>query len=299
MSLIRSQIWQENSKKYFSNVDDEYLSSFRKLGSSNGKLTSWNANEKTSRWFKFLLFNLVKSKSQNFFEDYKLLGNINLGSPIFINFNDCQINLDYFLALEEFYFVKNNIDTIRLKSIVEIGSGFGRTAHTFIKLLENLEKYTIIDLPELLVLSEKYLRKVLSDELFLKIDFISNEEVSKISHTYFDLSININSFQEMPVSVIDFYISHVIEKSSNFYSRNAIAKYHPSIVDIENAENLILDVFDIGYCQDIIDIFNEKSIDEQTKIYINKYLPSRDWNIVNYIDDIFPFYCNVIYSKKL
>ena len=103
--MKKSKMWEDNVNNIFSNLDDNFITNFRELGNANGKMTAWNANEPTSRWFKFLLFNRVKDKEESFFSTYNSLGNTSLGNPIFVSYKECQINLDYLLGIEEFNFI--------------------------------------------------------------------------------------------------------------------------------------------------------------------------------------------------
>lgn len=293
--MKKSKIWQHNVNNLFSNLDDDFIKKFREPGRANGKMTAWNANEPTSRWFKFFLFNRVKEKNEIFFEEYNELGNTSLGNPICVKFKNYEINLDYLLGIEEFDFIKESINLDEINTVIEIGSGFGRTAHVLLKL-SKIERYIIIDLPELLSVSKTYLKTILSDELFSKIKFYSNTE-KEIENINSDLVININSFQEMPSNVIDYYMYKIISKSKYFFNRNAICKYNPSSVDIKNESN-ILDVFELGYCKKIIDIFDSESISNQIDEYINVYKPSNNWSVLSEKSDFFPFYYNVIYKNN-
>ncbi len=291
--MKKAKIWMDNVNNLFSGLDDNFIKTFREPGNANGKMTAWNANEPTSRWFKFFLFNIVNNKKEDFFENYKKLGETSLGNPINVKSNGCYVNLDYLLGIEEFMFIKNNISE-EIKTIVEIGSGFGRTSHVFIKLLESLDKYVIIDLPELLSISKIYLKSVLTDFQFSKIEFYENNN-KEIENIKSDLVININSFQEMPSDVIDYYMNSVIKNSNYFFSRNAICKYKPSTFNITDESNL-LDVFELGYCKELIDVFDDEEIKSQTNSYIKKYNPLK-WSIVNGETDIFSYYYKILYKK--
>lgn len=290
--MQKSKIWKDNIDSFL--VKDYSLESFRELGNINGKLTSWNANEKSSRWFKFLIYNTVKQKKQEFFSRYSFLGETSLGNPPHIIFNNSKINLDYLLAIEEYEFISKSIDIKEIKNILEIGAGFGRTAHVLIKLIHNLENYVIIDLPELLELSKEYLKSVLSQEEFSKVLFFSYDEKQN-STIELDLVLNVNSFQEMFPNVIDYYKREFISKSKYFFSRNAICKYEPSVVDIDN--NNCSDVFELGYCREIVNIFDNNEIKKQLIFYIDRYNPG-EWIYLNGEEDLFPYYYKVIYKNN-
>jgi putative sugar O-methyltransferase len=293
--MNKSKMWEANIDSIFSKIDDDFFKNFRELGNANGKMTAWNANEPTTRWFKFLLFNRVKEKNDDFLSKYKMIGDTSLGNPIFVTYKKVDINLDYLLGIEEFDFIDKNLNFKDIKTIVEIGAGFGRTAHVLLKIIDSINKYVIIDLPELLIISKRYLRSVLSEDLFSKIYFFSNLD-ENIKNIKSDLVININSFQEMTTDVIDYYMSNVIKYSNYFFSRNAICKYTPSMVNIDDSN--LLDVLELGYCKETIDIFDDIALDKQINKYIQSYKPFNNWSVVSGESDLFPYYYNILYKKN-
>ena len=288
-------MWEDNVNNFFSNLDESFITNFRELGKANGKMTAWNANESSTRWFKFLLFNRVREKNDTFFQNYNLLGNTSLGNPIFIKYKQIEINLDYLLGIEEFTFINKNLNFKEVKNVIEIGAGFGRTSHVLLKLVDSIDSYIIIDLPELIDISKKYLKSVLSDDLFSKISFYSNLD-SRIEKLNSDLVLNINSFQEMSIDVIDYYMFNVIKKSKYFFSRNAIGKYESSSVNIDRTN--LSDALDLGYCKEVIDIFNSDELSIQIERYLKKYKPFEDWSIISSEYDFFPYYYNVLYKNN-
>ena len=72
-------------------------------------------------------------------------------------------------------FLEANIPLSEVHDVLEIGAGFGRTAQALVSLCDNLESYTIIDLPEVLTLSREYLKKIFGSggggKKFLQISF--------------------------------------------------------------------------------------------------------------------------------
>ena len=126
-------------------------------------------------------------------------------------------------------------------------------------------------------------KKALPEKNYKKIRFISTEEYSqKDFYTKFskennniDLSINIDSFQEMQTEVAKDYINFIKNISKNFYSKNAICKYDPDIVNIKlNDKSQYLAALEMGLCKEVINIYDTNELNKQKINYFNKYCPS-------------------------
>ncbi len=294
-----SELWDELSKSLFGSIDDAFLTNFRESGGANNRLAAWDPFDRSARYFKFLLFNISQNKPPEFFDYYKQLRSIDIGNPMSINMRGCKINIDYLFSIEEFLFLKSSININSLNHIVEIGAGFGRTCHAMVLFAPNLKKYTIVDLPEVLQLSRKYLQKVITKEKYNLINFIDKNNYDEWSGIKSDIVINIDSFQEMPREVIFSYIENIIKNSKYFYSKNPIGKYHPKNVGIdENDISKFHDVFSLGLCQDIIDIFNEDVLLRARQKYNEKYKPGPNWKVISQSPlEIFPYLHNALFMN--
>lgn len=107
----------------------------------------------------------------------------------------------------------------------------------------------------MLRLSEAYPKRV---GLGAKVTFVSNEDHAKIDSLDADLVLNIDSFQEMPRAVISLYMDHIAKRAKRFYCKNSTGKYLPKTIgqpDLSAAK--LMEVFKLGYCQDVIDIFDD------------------------------------------
>tara|TARA_B110000483_G_scaffold234572_1_gene304855 strand:- start:1732 stop:2712 length:981 start_codon:yes stop_codon:yes gene_type:complete len=274
------------------------INSFRKIGKDNSRLGTWDAIDPSSRYFKSLLYsnaenldkkilqskfpfdsksidNKNKNKNGNGIRQYlKNIRNQNLGNPPTVNYFNNEVSIDYLLSTEEMYFLDEILK--ESKTILEIGAGFGRLAHSVIHNFKNIERYIIIDLEPVLKLSRLYLSEVLNSKEFLKIDFISSDDIASIKDLEggIDISINVDSFQEMEESIILNYLDFISKNSTYFYSKNAICKYHPDSVDIQlKNQNHIDSALSMGLCKDIIDIFDSNAIQKARSIYLSKYCP--------------------------
>jgi putative sugar O-methyltransferase len=296
-----SQQWDNLISDHFLDINDNFLKCFRKPGRTN-KFVSWDPFEKSTRYLKFLLYNTANQMTDSFFEAYSLIKHTDLGEPLSIRYKNCDINADYLASVEEWSFLTKNNIFEAIDNITEIGGGFGRTCHTLLAL-EQISSYTIIDLDPMLELSKSYLFKVLPDDLFSRINFVSNTNIELQESIKSDLTINIDSFQEMPTHVIDQYMERSVNNSKFFYSKNAVGKYNPSIVGMPDADQeKIQDVFHLGRCRNVIDIFNNHELKLSSKDSIQKYMPNSEtpnkWTFVDGSPMImFQYFFHALYRK--
>lgn len=236
-------------------------------------------------------------------EDYKrpsTTADISLGGALEIVFDDMKINADYYAAVEEYDFLKRNNIFQYINKIVEIGGGFGRTCHV-IMTISNIEKYVIVDLEPMLQLSRSYLKRVLPAHIFSRIQFVSSEDRVEQGNLSADLVINIDSMQEMPQSVIDLYMENIVRCAKYFYSKNAVGKYKPQTLGLNNIdEERMQDVFDLGRCRDVIDIFNDDDLRRSTNNYLAAYNPDGEtWERCDHKEmEMFPYFVHALYTRK-
>lgn len=300
--MKKSKLWDSLVKDQFANIDEKFLSNFREPGNANNRLAAWDPFDKSMRYFKFLLFHQIRAKDDTFFSDYAKIGSTHLGNPVTLAIPSGQlINLDHFFAVEEYTFIKGNLAFDKIDHVVEIGAGFGRTAQAIIKLVGNIKKYTIVDIPEVMSLSFYYLREVLTKEEFAKLDFVDAMTFSSRNYEFppVDLVINIDSFQEMTQETVRDYFKRIISKSKFFYSKNAVGKYSPESVGLYDVNpNQLLDVFSLGLSTDVIDIFNEAELVRARQRHVECYCPISFTPISQEPLGIFPYYLNVLYQKS-
>jgi SAM-dependent methyltransferase len=299
MSVEVSNLWKSLCADVFSNADEEFLKVFRGPGGANGRLAAWDPLDRSMRFFKFLLYTTAQRQPDRFFSLYRKLGKVDVGGPVSITLRECDINIDYFLSVEEFLFLDSTFDLTNVRSVVEIGAGFGRTCHALLRLCDagRLERYVIVDLPEVLELSRRFLSLVVPDQ-YQKIQFI-DAVAGDWKGLSVDLAINIDSFQEMPTRTIDAYMNGLIAKSRFFYVKNPIGKYDPLSIGLSgNDPHKMQDVFTLGYCRNVIDIFDDVALAEARPRYIEAYRPARDWRLVaDRAMELFPYYHHALYTS--
>ena len=167
------------------------LSDFRNTRKNN-IFANWNPYKRGLTYHNYLIYNFINLfPKKEFLKFHKRLGNTNIGNPPGIMFSKRKVTFDDCWSVEELFFLK---DKIRKNSnILEIGPGYGRTAHAIINSFD-IRVYFVIDLKLTLKLTKKYLKKVLSKKNFEKVKFICFE----------DFDFNQNKFDKM--------ISYSLEK---------------------------------------------------------------------------------------
>jgi len=208
----KSKLWEKILAKNGSNVG---LSNFREIGKINSRLAAWAPKENSLRWHRSFLLLAARNLTQGQITLYQNFGNVSQGNPVSaIHFRSdtktsLELNIDYLITLSEVSFLQENFTSEKFpRTLLEVGAGFGRTCHGLLKTFSGIQKYYIIDFPEMLELSSTYLRDVLNPHLFAKISFIDVKDIDKIYDSFnFDLGIQIDAFQEMNDEVIDFYLS--------------------------------------------------------------------------------------------
>ena len=187
-----SNLWGNIISNSFSNNDYDFVNSFGFPKGTNARLAAWDLYDKSIRYYKFLLYDTCRNKLSELFEAYRSIENINISKPVSVNINDCDINIDHLLAVEETQFIRIAIVS-GIRSVVEIGAGFGKTCQALLSINPSIEIFTIIDLPEVFNLSKLYPNKVIHKHID-KVEFIDCG-LSGFKGIVADFPINIDYFE--------------------------------------------------------------------------------------------------------
>jgi hypothetical protein len=321
----RSALWTELAGKM--TESSQNLGEFRAPGGGNARLAHWEPRESTLRWFKSFLQVVAEVTPPSQRVIYRSLKNTGLGNPVTVvpswsteigEFEDIWrdqedlqnsetgVNLDYLLAAEEVDFLLNALaktsDSFP-RYIVELGAGFGRTAHTLLHTFPNIEHYEILDLPETLALSSKYLSAVLSEELFQKIAFVESSSLdysrwSGASDRTPELVIQIDGLQEMEKPQINAYFRDLFDKSNFVYLSNPLGKYLPAVAGMDFVEpEMVSYVHSLGRCLNLLDPWNFEELTSAIQPYIAAYRPERHQRVAGVQSRIRPLYYHILYSK--
>ena len=290
------------------------LSDFRNTRKNN-IFANWNPYKRGLTYHNYLIYNFINLfPKKEFLKFHKRLGNTNIGNPPGIMFSKRKVTFDDCWSVEELFFLK---DKIRKNSnILEIGPGYGRTAHAIINSFD-IKVYFVIDLKLTLKLTKKYLKKVLSKKNFEKVKFICFEDFDfnqnkfdkMISYSLekknkfkkFDLILNIDSFGEMEPFLIKRYLNFFENLTKNFYFKNTVAKYKPcDLVDhlngkkIPPAYNLKLNLQ-----KNVINVFDDVKIKKYSYKTATLYNPNRKkFNFILKTSQLINYYCQFFYFLK-
>ena len=261
--IIRSiKVWEDDQMKFL-------LSNISKLSIIKNLICAFVTNF-TNKFIKsflkrylynFLVF-MLWSYTKKLDKD-NLLKRINEpieGNPPRIYKKKKIISQDLSNSILEYYSITENLDKKEIKSIMELGAGYGRTAFVFLKLMPGI-KYIIIDIPPALYVAERYLSNQFSEKKVFKFRSFKNyleikEEFEQADIAFFlpsqlellppkisNLFINISSFHEMRPNQIQYYfdcIDRLITKliyikqwkvSENYYDKLTILEKDYPIKD--------------------------------------------------------------------
>ncbi|HJZ22984.1 MAG TPA: putative sugar O-methyltransferase, partial [Candidatus Babeliales bacterium] len=240
---------------------------------ANTRITQYSHKTHSLLFFKNLLFQMANKLGKDNLSLLHSIPNRHVGGGLAIDYDDISIDLDYLCALEEVIFLKDRLNSV--KSILEIGAGYGRTCHSLLSLFPNIVEYHILDLPSMLALSQSYLKTVANDDNFSKIQFISVADIPDINY---DLIINIDSMQEMSQKTVESYLKYITNYGNAFYSKNTIGKFDPCICGWQKSESSEL-AMNSGILKELVNIFCSVELKKAQERFLLKFLPSKNWSV--------------------
>ena len=151
-----------------------------------------------------------------------------IGEPIPVNYKGKLISQDLAISTLELNSIAKHIDMSKIKKVAEIGAGYGRLAYVAVMKYREME-YCIFDIPPALAICQNYLAMTMGQKTVQKflIDadstYIKDHPTAKIKaflphelesfpDGYFDLVINISSFDEMQYEQVENYFSLIDKK---------------------------------------------------------------------------------------
>jgi putative sugar O-methyltransferase len=293
--------WKKHLRKRSFN-----LNTFRNTKKHN-IFANWSPYSRGLTYHNFLINFFVNRDKKKFIKFKKSINNLNIGHPPHVLYDDkFFITYDDCLSYEEFYFLKKNLRYKKDLNVIEIGPGYGRSVEYIINNFP-ISKYFVIDYSKILILTKKYLKCVLSKEQYKKIEFCDFEkyrfEKNYFKKNYkinkFDLVFNSDSFHEIEKKIINKYLKYFSNLASNFFIKNAVAKY--KITDlVDHLSNKDVPRFNknLGLCNKTINVFDNKQISKNSKIFLKKYNPYKKGSVISRMSEIYPTCMLALFSKK-
>lgn len=274
-----SRQWERINRYWVTEEAAGDLTNF-KSDRPNQKIALWDPAANGVRYLKTLIYNLATGLGPADWARLRKTLNREVGNPIAVRQGGESICLDYLQAILEVGFIENTVD-LRGADVLEIGAGYGRTCHT---LLSNhdISTYCIADLKTTMQLSRKYLRAVLDDAQFEKIDFVSVDEVDDaLSSRRFDLCINIDSFAEMAPDTARGYLALIDRQCTACYVKNPVGKYLDRSLDGHfEGDEVLGQALETGLLRQVLDIHDSRAVKAAVPDFISIYRPGDDWSCV-------------------
>lgn len=193
------------------------------------------ADQETFRYFVALLWSYARSLDRDGILDR--IREPGEGNPIVVQMSNDGATQDLANSTLEYYAMREHVDFSRVKSVLEIGAGYGRNAHLLGALHPDVQ-ITIVDIPPALFISQRYLSNVLPgrrvfqprefgryDDVAAEMDscgvvFLLPHQLNKLPAGRFGLTINISSFGEMSRDQIETYFKLIDRVTKgHFYSK--------------------------------------------------------------------------------
>ena len=284
--------WEKFSKDR--NFD---ITNFRNTKQHN-IFANWSPYERGLTFHNFLINYFINNNKKKFINFKKKINNLNIGkAPGIFYDNKFHISYDDCLSFEEYDFLYENLNKKKYINVIEIGPGYGRTVETMIKNFK-IKNYVIIDYKNILSLTKKYLRKVLTKNEFNKVYFVNFEDFNfkdnfffnKFNIKNFDLFFNADSFHEIEKYIIKKYLNYFSVVCDAFFIKNAVGKYRPiDLVDHLTKKKTPQYNKKLGLCYEEINIFDTKKSNSQVKKYLKRYQPYKSSSVIKYkLSNIYP-----------
>ena len=131
----------------------------------------------------------------------------------------------------------------------------------------------------MLKISKQYLREVLSEKNYKKLNFVSIEEFN--SDDEFDVALQIDGFNEMDREVVMRYIDFISTNCRFFYTKNPVAKYFdPELDNNWKSQNTVSLALTSGIITDIINVHDNDAVRCKSDNFIKMFVPDNNWKCI-------------------
>ena len=157
------------------------------------------------------------------------------GNPLIVMRNDRLVSQDLANSLIEYKAILHpDLDRRDVRTIMELGPGYGRTAHVFLALQPGC-RYILVDIPPALFVAQRYLTSIFPDRKAFKfrsiarysdiqrefenadIIFLTPNQLELLPDDSVDLFINISSLHEMRMDQISYYFDEIERLTTKYF----------------------------------------------------------------------------------
>ncbi len=149
-----------------------------------------------------------------------------LGAPLPVSLRGKRISQDLALSALEINHMAEHIPFTKNERVAEIGAGYGRLAYVFLKKFPHL-KYSVFDIPPALAVCKNYLLQLFGQDKVIPCWLASPSaslastaaakfylpfQLEEFPDNYFDVVVNVSSFDEMSAGQIRKYFELIHQK---------------------------------------------------------------------------------------
>ena len=157
------------------------------------------------------------------------------GNPLHVTHNGRLISQDLANSLLEYQAILHpDLDKRDVKTILELGPGYGRTAYVFLELQPGC-RYILVDIPPALYVAQRYLSNVFAERKIFgfrpftdfesvkddfqaaDIVFLTPNQLELLPDKSIDLFINISSLHEMRMDQIRYYFGEIARLTRRYF----------------------------------------------------------------------------------
>jgi len=167
-------------------------------------------------------------------EQPDLIDEPDIGNPPAITIGSKLVSQDIMNSYLDYSNLSNLADLTKVKCILELGGGYGRTAHYILSKHTDLS-YILVDIPPALHIAQKYLQEIFPEKTVVtfksdvtareinaaisvnSLIFLTPDQMKLIEDKKVDIFIAIDNLHAMKIAQVEHYLSEVDRLASIFY----------------------------------------------------------------------------------
>jgi len=198
--LNASLKYLELSEQYL--LDDEQFKNFK---SNPEYFNTFDVSYSDSQIYKTMIDDDYQITSDQYI---RFMENDLVGNPKVYSYGDYTFSPPTVRYIKDSFFIKKNIQDVKIKKILEVGAGYGGLCKT-LDVIIDFEEYVFVDLDPIIKLQEKYLKcfECLNDKNFKFISTSENNSIENIDLFISNYSLSECNF-DIQMKYFDLYISN-------------------------------------------------------------------------------------------